>query len=564
MAEFLSLADVLAYRDPQTRIAVRAGQLCDAAAFRLRIAAWRAAFTAQEGRRWALFFDDAYEFAAALFGAWHAGVEPYLPADAQAATVARLRREVDGLAGDWPAPLLTLQAEQPAADADTDFPALGTSCRLVVYTSGSSGEPTAIAKRLDQLDSEVAALARCWPQLPEDCLVHGTVSHQHIYGLLFRVLWPLAAGRPFAAAQLRLPEQMAAELARQPSLLVTSPAHLKRLPAAVDWSGAKARLAGVFSSGGPLPESAIPLCAQLLGQSPVEIYGSSETGGVAWRQRGGVEAVDCWQPLPGVKLRATLAHLEVRSAHLPDNGWHAMPDRVRFHDEGFELLGRADRIVKIEEKRVSLDALEAALLQSGLLQDARALTLQGERSILAVVAVPNDAGWALHDNGGKRALNDALRDGLRGVVEPVALPRRWRYPWALPVNSQGKTTAAALVDCFDLREPEARLLHADANEAQLRLAINAKLPYFDGHFALAPVLPGVAQLEWVVGLGRRLFPLPSRFLRLETAKFQHVIAPGAMLDLELKFNPERGSLAYLLSSSAGVHASGRVVFGDAA
>ncbi|PSD47026.1 hypothetical protein C7E25_24925, partial [Stenotrophomonas maltophilia] len=33
--------------------------------------------------------------------------------------------------------------------------------------------------------------------------VHGTVSHQHIYGLLFRVLWPLVAGRLIHPRRLR-------------------------------------------------------------------------------------------------------------------------------------------------------------------------------------------------------------------------------------------------------------------------------------------------------------------------------------------------------------------------
>jgi len=89
---------------------------------------------------------------------------------------------------------------------------------LVVYTSGTNGEPLAIGKSLAQLDAEVHALEARFGALCDTGLapvnlateamagfdddddvempvIWATVTHQHIYGLLFRVLWPLAAGR---------------------------------------------------------------------------------------------------------------------------------------------------------------------------------------------------------------------------------------------------------------------------------------------------------------------------------------------------------------------------------
>src|SRR5262249_8163800 len=118
----------------------------------------------------------------------------------------------------------------------------------------------------------------------ETPVIWATVTHQHIYGLLFRVLWPLAAGRPFAAGRLVFNEEIAHRVAG-PAVLVASPAHLRRLPETVDWSPVRAGLRAVFSSGGPLPPEAADATLALLGVAPVEVYGSSETGGVAWRQR---------------------------------------------------------------------------------------------------------------------------------------------------------------------------------------------------------------------------------------------------------------------------------------
>src|SRR5207253_7393346 len=83
--------------------------------------------------------------------------------------------------------------------------------------------------------------------------VFTTVSQQHIYGLLFCTFWALAAGHELAVERLVYPEQMAERLAGASCVLVSSPAHLKRLPDSVDWRGARASLRAVFSSGGPLP-----------------------------------------------------------------------------------------------------------------------------------------------------------------------------------------------------------------------------------------------------------------------------------------------------------------------
>ena len=59
---------------------------------------------------------------------------------------------------------------------------------------------------------------------------------------------------------------------------------------------ARTQVRAIFSSGGPLlPESSQQAHA-LLGQSPTEVYGSSETGGVAWRQRA--RDGDAWTARP--------------------------------------------------------------------------------------------------------------------------------------------------------------------------------------------------------------------------------------------------------------------------
>ncbi len=563
MFEFIDLASLLVRgRAAQHATAYQAELRIGFSRFAQDVARWQAGFTAHGGASFALYFQDSYQFATALFGAWHAGKTVYLPGDVLPTSLAGLRPLVDGFAGDIPGVACVGPSE--VLEEAHAWQALDPSAQaLVVYTSGSSGAPVAIQKRLSQLFDEVRSLAQCFGERMAQARICSTVSHQHIYGLLFSVLLPLASGRPLTGQRLAFAEDIAALLASgHDYVLIASPAHLKRLPEHLDWSQARGSLRAVFSSGGPLPEEALPLCLRVLGQTPIEVYGSSETGGVAWRIRS-PGAAPTWQPLPGVATRIDGETLCVRSPHTDSDGWQALSDRVVGVVGGFELLGRSDRIVKIEEKRVSLNAIEQAIVGSGLVQEVRVLVQTGRRTHLSGAAVPNAAGWRTVDDGGKNQLTAQLRAALAQVVEPSVLPRRWRYVSSLPVNAQGKTTEAALQTLFDARRPDMRVLSRTSDHATLRIDIAANSPYFNGHFPKAPILPGVTQLEWVVLFGRELFALPSQFVRMEVVKFQQVILPGASIDMALVFEEEHGRLRFALTSARGAHASGRMVFGAA-
>jgi acyl-coenzyme A synthetase/AMP-(fatty) acid ligase len=250
--------------------------------------------------RWALFVDSPAEFAAALFGAWHAGKHVVLPGDARPDTLAALREQVDGMAGDLP------QGLQPSAtESPLQWPRLDArETWITLFTSGSTGAPEAAPKRLAQLEAEVHALEQAFgPTMPRESRLLTTVSHQHIYGLLFTILWPLAVGRSMPVARMAFHEELVAACAedRTPVVLVSSPAHLKRMPEALDWAATRGVVRAVFSSGGPLPPEGASDVMRHIGVSPIEVFGSSETGGIAWRQRAAGD--DRWTPLPGVAWR---------------------------------------------------------------------------------------------------------------------------------------------------------------------------------------------------------------------------------------------------------------------
>ncbi|MDO9321904.1 MAG: AMP-binding protein, partial [Pseudomonas sp.] len=228
----------------------------DQAAVRARALSFAAALQARGVQRLALYLDDAAELAIALFGAWRAGVSVLLPAD----DLPQTREQLAGQCDLWLDSLEGLEAE-PLAPAMLDL----DQCRLTLCTSGSSGAAKLIDKSLRQLANEVTALEQLWGTELADATVVASVSAQHIYGLLFCVLWPLCAGRPFLRHAQPFPEDLQRESLQQSDFVwVASPALLKRMGDNLDWP-ALSRVRQVFSSGGPLPAEAAQLLQQRLG-----------------------------------------------------------------------------------------------------------------------------------------------------------------------------------------------------------------------------------------------------------------------------------------------------------
>lgn len=555
---WITLERMLLRAQPERAVAVAPAldhsQLRDAA---LRLAA---GLQARGARQVAVHLEDAADLAIALLGAWHAGTRVLLPADLQAQTRQRWASEVDLWLTDQPGdthPDDLQHAPMDAAELDLDH------CWLSLCTSGSSGEPKRIEKTLRQLSNEVQALEQLWgADLGPACMI-GSVATQHIYGLLFRVLWPLCAGRPFGRRQLAFPEDLQRASREQPVFAwVASPALLKRMGDNLDWP-ALSSVRRVFSSGGALPAEAAQSLQRRLGQWPTEIFGSSETGGIAWRQGD-----PWWQPFADVELRQDSdGALLIASPYLPAGHVEHTADAARIAEDGrFELLGRLDRIVKLEEKRISLPMLEQALVAHDWVSEARLGVVQENRASLGALLVLSEAGLRVLRNQGRRAVTEGLRRHLGEHCETLALPRRWRWLRQLPLNAQGKLPQAeveALLMAPRPKAPEVLEQVETDGEWSLRLVVPPDLAYFSGHFPTAPVLPGVVQVDWALSLGHQLLDLPPRFVGMEVLKFQQLVRPGDDIQLHLRFDRERGKLYFAYRNATAACSSGRIVLGMA-
>lgn len=405
--------------------------------------------------RWLLTSNDTLDFSIQLLALLYAGKQVVIPANTQAATLTQLAGEFDAMVSDSlasiePSPTVLSPIVLSAIDPKTAI--------IDLYTSGSTGQPKRVRKTLAQFEAEIEVLEALWGSALADSAIVATVPHHHIYGLIFRILWPLSAGRLFDAVTCAHPDILKQRIAQfHKNILVSSPAQLSRLPELTVLSTLMTSTDLIFSSGGPLTLSTAAEYRQQIGFDPIEIFGSTESGGIAWRRQC---ANDAWESFPGVVVKRNEAGaMMLSSPFLADIATLLMDDAVDILPDGkFKLLGRLDRIVKVEEKRLSLPEMESLLITHEWVTAAAATLLSGSRQRVGMLVELSAEGIQQLTHRGRRYVSQQLKQHLGERFEAVLLPRQWRFLEQMPMNAQGKLPCATIAAFFTSEES----LHAES------------------------------------------------------------------------------------------------------
>jgi Acyl-coenzyme A synthetases/AMP-(fatty) acid ligases len=310
---------------------------------------------------------------------------------------------------------------------------------LYLYTGGSTGRPAVWSKSIRNLFGEVAFLKERFQINSTDVMV-AAVPPFHIYGLLFSVLLPLMTGALTLDESPFYPNEIIAALVSlKTTVFIAGPMHYKAL-FENNFSLNHLRLA--FSSGGFLEESYGKHFSRCSGVGVTEVYGSTETGGIAFRCRHAGE--EAWSPSPVVRWRvgndsrlAVNSHFLSRDLDRDADGFYLTGDKVRsLGTTCFELIGRIDGIVKVGGKRVDLAEVEAALKALPQVTDAFVLAVPAPESrenlIVALVA--------------SEAPAEELNRLLQTKLDAVAMPRRIVCVNRIPTTAVGKRDYRAALD----------------------------------------------------------------------------------------------------------------------
>lgn len=555
-------------RDSAEVIAFSQDAVITTRVFKQTVAAWVETLSPLQGDRFAVYHQDAASFLAILCALWQLSRTACVPGDALPGTVARLKDRVDGFVGQFDfsdAIQVPLSAQPTSAAEAIDWQVIPPQHTLLeVYTSGSTGDPKAFTKTLQMIADELQALQAL--QLDtQPSKVIATVSHQHLYGMTFRLFRPFVSGVLFSTYLTEYLEDVIADVGEGEIFsLISSPAHLSRFNEHLNWKAIQGCCAEVISSAAPLKRKDSLLVQAVLNAPVKEVYGSSETGAIAWRMQATKAKGDAaWQPLSHLSLSSSTDDtllVEVQT----NKQTVALGDQVRFNRDGsFDLLGRVDQLVKVEGKRVSLLAVEKLLENISLVSEAKVVTLSNKRVEVAAVLCLSELGIETLAQQGKKFLVTQLKFALKSYLEPVAIPRRWRFVSAFPTNTQGKLTIPLLTAMFVEKQPQyPQVLSVKQQETsvQIQCYIPKNLLYFDGHFDAQSVLPGVVQVHWATVFAKQYLKFNGGFQSLEKIKFQKVIFPDLVVTLLLSFDAESKKLTFSYQSCSEVFSSGKISY----
>lgn len=324
-----------------------------------------------------------------FFGLDETGVEDYL----------LVRRSI----GDW------------IALVDHHFALVGPSATITFETSGSTGAPKRVRQSREALESEVGAIVADVLRGRPVRRVVRAVSVKHIYGFIWGLLLPRTLGIDAIGLPVGLPGAMLRE-ARPFDLILATPFAWDRT--ALSDVRFPADVTGV-TSGGPTTPDTWRAGAQGGLARMIEVYGSSETGGVGWRD----------DPAQPFRLMTDLAKQETPPRGLRRAGGEALALQDHLDWEGdttFHVRGRQDPVVQVAGTNVNLSELRALLEAEPWVLEA-AVRLDGDR-LKAFLATREDA---------PADREERLRRSLSRLPAP-AQPDRYSFGPEVPRTAAGK------------------------------------------------------------------------------------------------------------------------------
>ncbi len=299
---------------------------------------------------------------------------------------------------------------------------------LKIYTGGSTGTPQMWSKTGENIIGEVFYLASRYEVSKNDCIL-ATIPPNHIYGLLFAVILPLVSGARVVAETPSFPSEIVTTAAKhQATILASVPAHYRVLRN----STLPLRLA--FSSAGMLDEEDNNAFCRNNRMGVTEVYGSTETGGIASRNRWLGEEV--FTPFPSISWKIIKGCLAVCSPYvspdlpLDEEGYFIANDRVEKRGaNSFILQGRADNVTKVGGKRVDLEEVRLLIRSEPGVTDC------------VVMAMPQ-AGGREHRIGaliqGDGVDREVIKQSLLESLESYAMPRCIKTVERIPLKKNSK------------------------------------------------------------------------------------------------------------------------------
>ena len=358
-------------------------------------------------------------------------------------------------AGDWPCPLLTLDPDQSLPAEPGELWLNQQQLTNLILTSGSSGEPKAVAHRLAAHLASARGSAEAIPLQPGDgWLLSLPLFHVGGYAIPWRCF---LAG---ACVVLPNPDCSLSEhlLGGTITHLSLVPTQLYRLLQSPNFRLEQTAVRHLLLGGAPIPASLVAAC-QAQGVTPQVSYGLSEMATQVCTRYADGHSASVGTPLPGRELKLVDGEICVRGTTLfagyyrggalepalDADGWFHTGDLGELTAGGELLvLGRRDNRFICGGENIQPELIEQALLQHGAVRQALVVPLPDAEWGMVPVAFIDHQTSPDEALAGEQTLTELAR-WLRQRLAAYLIPRHW-LPWPPQASTGLKPSRSQLVE----------------------------------------------------------------------------------------------------------------------
>jgi malonyl-CoA/methylmalonyl-CoA synthetase len=341
-----------------------------------------------------------------------------------------------------------IELDGPAPEPDALDQQQSDDPALLVFTSGTTGEPKGAPLSHGNLLSSATAVNLAWRWQPQERLLLALPLF-HVHGLGVGVIGSLCAGGSIILRPGFDPQDVARHEAE---LFFGVPAMYQRLQAA-GCADALSALRLLVSGSAPLPAQLAGEIARSSGQIPLERYGMSETMMLTSNPYDGPRKPGTvGLPLPGVELRLTddgevqvrgpnviagyFARPDVDAAAFTQDGWFRTGDLGERDEDGYLILvGRSKELIITGGYNVHPREVEEVLAEHPQVQEVAVVGRPSERwgeEVTAVVVAEREID------------PDELRTLASTRLAAYKVPKRYEFASELPRNALGKIVRSRL------------------------------------------------------------------------------------------------------------------------
>lgn len=402
------------------------------------------------------------------------------------------------------------------------------------FTSGSTSKPKMITKTLTNTISEAEDIfVDFLSEYKNPLWVLTSTKSQHMFPFVFYFILPLVyCGELFIdTTDVCYPD----DADFKDSVFVSTPSFLEKF----EKYNVKNEYSPyvIFTAGAKIKDS---VCKYLEQESTViDIYGSTETGTVGFKRHSSEKALTC---MKSVEIEPDEnSQIVVKSPYFMETS-RTLGDIVNIVDKkSFILMNRADRILKIQEKRISAPEVEEIVQKNSFVQEC--FCFKSAEKLACAVALSKEGIDFFFENGFcYTKITSYLKNYLNGKVEIV--PQKWKFLYEIPRTVTGKIDKVKIEQIFatNVSMPFVFDVKKDSDYVEYGVVFPKSCNFFEGHFTNFPVLPGVVQLFFANYFAQEAFGLKVSTESVKKIKFSKIIKPDEKL--ALIFEKKGNSITY--------------------